>query len=341
MYGAVQAVKCRGGQLLHGQQLRSGLLIHNVVIPHIQGILGLLQHISSVIQYLFLKYSAGFLHCHTADIGLPGSICAGIKGAYVRILGGQHIYLIFRDSGHLCRHLGKHGVGALADFRCPHLQLHGAVLVQYHAAGRCFQGYGIYACLIAEDSHTDSLSHGSCLVFIFPAFLIPADEFPALFHTFRQAVCIAFHMSVGVNVSRPHAVLFPEFQRVHVKGQGQVVCHAFRGKRCLGNSVSPHGAARGQIGVHSPGIGLQHLLILVNLLELIGGVGYDGMGMGRVSALVGICLQLPGNQRAVLPGRCLYLELDGMAHPGTSQSFFPGYLHPYPSSSHLGGKESI
>ena len=108
-------------------------------------------------------------------------------------------------------------------------------------------------------------------------------------------------MSVGVNVSRPHAVLFPEFQRVHVKGQGQVVCHAFRGKRCLGNSVSPHGAARGQIGVHSPGIGLQHLLILVNLLELIGGVGYDGMGMGRVSALVGICLQLPGNQRAVLP----------------------------------------
>ena len=254
MYGAVQAVKCRGSQILHGKQLLSGLLIHDVVIPYIQGILWLLQHISSIIQYLFLKYSAGFLHCHSADIGLSGSVCTCVKGTYVRVLGGQHIYLVFRDSGHLCRHLGEHGVGALADFRCPHLQLHGAVLVQYHAAGRCFQGYGIYACLIAEDSHSDSLSHGSCLVFIFPAFFIPADKFTALFHTFRQAVCIAFYMGVGINVSRPHAVLFPEFQWVHVKGQGQVVCHAFRRKRGLGNPVSPHGSSCGQVGVHGPGI---------------------------------------------------------------------------------------
>ena len=270
MDGTVQAVKCRGSQFFHGKKRFPCVLIHHEIVLYIQCVLAALKHISAVLQYLFLKYGSGLLDCHAAYICLPGCIGPCVKGRYIRILRGQDIDLVCCYPRHLCRHLGKHRVGTLSDFGCAHGKLHGAVLVQYHPAGRCFQGNGIYACLVTENGHSDSLSYGTCLVLIFPALLVPVNEPAALFHTFHKAVSVAFHMGVGVLISRPHTVLPAELQRIHMKGQGQVIRHTLRCKGCLGDPVSSHGAACGNIGVYRIGIGLQNLFIMIYLLELIG-----------------------------------------------------------------------
>ena len=51
-----------------------------------------------------------------------------------------------------------------------------------------------------------------------------------------------------------------------------------------------HGAARGNVCIDSVSVGLQRFLLVINLLKLIGCVCHNGMSMGSVTALVGICL---------------------------------------------------
>ena len=126
-----------------------------------------------------------------------------------------------------------------------------------------------------------------------------------------------------------------------MNGRGQVIRHTFRRKCRLRNSVSSHGAARGNVCIDGICVGLQCFLIVINLLKLIGCVCHNRMSMGRVTALVGIRLKFSRHQRAVLFDSRLHMAFNGMAHSRAGQSLFPGNLHTDAPSAHLGAEERI
>ena len=146
---------------------------------------------------------------------------------------------------------------------------------------------------------------------------------------------------MGIHIALRHAVFHSEFQRVHMNGHSQIIGHTLRRKCSLRNSVTSHGAARGNIRIDSVSVGFQRLLVVVNLLELIGCVCHNGVGVRSVTALVGVCLQLSRYQRSILSHCRLHVQLDGMTHSRAGQRLFPGNLHTDASSAHLGAEERI
>ena len=89
----------------------------------------MVQHVCGVLKDFVAELLTAFLTGHAGHIGLAGCIGACIKGGDVRVLGGYDIHLIKGNAGGFRRHLGEHGVRALADFSGAHTKLHGSVLV--------------------------------------------------------------------------------------------------------------------------------------------------------------------------------------------------------------------
>ena len=62
----------------------------------------------------------------------------------------------------------------LADLRGAHAQLHGAVLVEYHAGGSCFKGRWGAHLSYNKDSHAHTFSDRAGLIAVCAPFLVPA-----------------------------------------------------------------------------------------------------------------------------------------------------------------------
>ena len=299
------------------------------------------QHVGGILQYLKAEFLAAFLAGHAGHIGLAGCIGPGVKGGHVRVLGGYDVDLVKGYAGCLGSHLGEYGVGSLADLRGAHAQLHGAVLVEYHAGGSCFQGDGVHACLITKDSHAHTLSDRAGLIPVGAPLLVPADVPASFLDAFLQTVGMEGDAVGRIHETVLHAVLQPEFTGVHANGVCQVIGETFRKPCCLGNAVGPHGAGCGRGGVYGEAVHLGAKLISVKILEHIAAVGADGMAVGGVGAVVGIGIQLPGKNTSVLCHQAFTFSLDGVAGAGAGDGFLPADFQPDRPSPHGHGQECV
>ena len=139
-----------------------------------------------------------------------------------------------------------------------------------------------------------------------------------------------------VHVPLFHTIFQPECQRIHAHSMGQIIRHALGHKIPLRNPVTPHGSACHQVCVDRVAVGFQHLLIPVKLFKNIGRVGCNGVGMGCVCTLIGICHIFPCHQCAVFPHCTLDLPGKCMAHTGTDKGLLPGQFQPDAVAACLG-----
>ena len=81
-------------------------------------------------------------------------------------------------------------------------------------------------------------------------------------------------------------------------------------------------------GVYGEAVHLGTQLVSVKVLEYIAAVGADGVAVGCIGAVVGIGLQLPGQDAAVLCHKAPAFSFDGVTGTGAGDSFLPADFQP-------------
>ena len=174
----------------------------------------------------------------------------------------------------------------------------------------------MHACFITKDSHAHTLSDRAGLIPVGAPLLVPADVPASFLDAFLQTVGMEGDAVGRIHETVLHAVLQPEFTGVHANGVCQVIGETFRKPCCLGNAVGSHGAGRGRGGVYGEAVHLGTQLVSVKVLEHIAAVGADGVAVGCIGAVVGIGLQLPGQDAAVLCHKAPAFSFDGVTGTG-------------------------
>jgi hypothetical protein len=93
-------------------------------------------------------------------------------------------------------------------------------------------------------------------------------------------------------------MLAAELQGIGADGLADVVDVALAGEHRLRDAVAAHGAGRGTVGVNRVGVAV-HIGAGIQLWERAHALGADAVAVGRIRALVGEALNLPGGKGAV------------------------------------------
>ena len=199
----------------------------------------------------------------------------------------------------------------------------------------------MYACLITKDSHAHTFSDRAGLIAVCAPFLVPAYVSSPFLDAFFQTVRMEGDAVGRVHETILHAVFQPEFTGIHANGVCQIIGETFREPCCLGNAVGSHGAGRGRGGVYGEAVHLGTQLVSVKVLEHIAAVGADGVAVGCIGAVVGIGLQLPGQDAAVLCHKAPAFSFDGVTGTCAGDSFLPADFQPDRPSADGHGQECV
>ena len=241
----------------------------------------------------------------------------------------------------LRRHLGKNSIRALSDLRCPKLELYASILVQGHPGPRDLQRYRPYSRLVTEKGHAHAATDVSGLSGVFFSFFFPADIFRSFFQTLENTVAVCGDgFQIGVLVIAPDQVLPPEFQRIHMDLRRDIVHKTFNGKGGLGDSVCAHGPAYRSVGIDRIGLAPD---IRTGVLQSPGSetVGRNGVPVGSVGSLIGICLHILCQETPLFVHSGCKVVLDGVSRPGIAESFLSGKLKLHRTAAHLHGEKSV
>ena len=183
-------------------------------------------------------------------------------------------------------HLGIYGVAALTYLCLSGLDLHGAVLVKYHTAGRGLERDRPDAGVVPIERHAHAAAEVPCLRLgvLFIQALEVRGLCPGL-HAYAEAVAPVAVFRKFVCVSLWHGYLAPELDRAHAQGASYVVYMRLAREGGLRYAVAAHGSGRRQVCKRRPGVAFQ-IRAGVDLWEGVHALGADSVTVRGVAALI-------------------------------------------------------
>ena len=224
-------------------------------------------------------------------------------------------------------HLRVNRVAALAYLRLAGLHLHGAVLVEHHAAGGALQRDGPHTGVVPIERHAHAAADIArlrlCVLRIEP--LEVRGPGPRL-HALAEAVAPVDVLGKAVLVALRHGYFAPELDRAHAERLCHVVYVRLAREGGLGYAVAAHRARGREIGEYSPGVALE-VLAGVDLREGVHALGADAVPVRGVAALIRPALELAGGKAAVRPYPGNNVAAYGMADAVAGEGFLPAAFY--------------